>query len=94
MAIMTIKSTYSFDPETHRTLEELARRWQVSRSEALRRAIRMAAREAIPPGEDAVSALEQLQQSLGLAPEAASRWEEQVRAERATASSRRDGRDS
>lgn len=35
MATMTIKSTYSLDVGTVRTLEELARRWNVSKSEAL-----------------------------------------------------------
>ena len=94
MATMTIKSTYSFDVQTHRTLEELARRWEVSRSEALRRAIRIAASQAIPPGEEAVRALDELQQSLGLAPEGAARWEEQVRTERKIVSRRGEGRSS
>ena len=43
MAITTIKSTYSLDVESVRTLEALARRWQVSKSEVLRRALRIAA---------------------------------------------------
>ena len=45
MAVTTIKSTYSLDVETVRTLESLARRWNVSKSEVLRRAIRAAAGE-------------------------------------------------
>ena len=45
MAITTIKSTYSLDVETVRMLESLARRWNVSKSEVLRRAIRSAARD-------------------------------------------------
>ena len=36
MAKMTIKSTYTMDVETVRTLEDLARRWNVPKSEALR----------------------------------------------------------
>ena len=43
MAIMTIKSTYSLDVESVRVLEALAQRWDVSKSEVLRRAIRIAA---------------------------------------------------
>ena len=42
MATPTIKSTYSLDVESVRALDDLARRWQVSKSEALRRAIRRA----------------------------------------------------
>ena len=38
MAVTTIKSTYSLDVETVRTLETLACRWNVSKSEVLRRA--------------------------------------------------------
>jgi len=41
MATPTVKTTYSLDLETVRTLEALARRWNVS--EALRRAIRATA---------------------------------------------------
>ncbi len=43
MAVITIKSTYSLDVGSVRTLEALAQRWYVSRSEVLRRAIRIAA---------------------------------------------------
>src|SRR5437870_291443 len=42
MAITTIKSTYALDVATVRALEGLARRWNVSKSEALRRAVRVA----------------------------------------------------
>ncbi len=45
MATTTIKSTYSLDVETVRTLETLAARWNVSKSEVLRCAIRTAAAE-------------------------------------------------
>lgn len=86
MATMTIKSTYSLDVETHRTLEELARRWRVSRSEALRRAIRAAAKDVLRPEEDAVRALDELQQALALTPERAARWEEEARTEREASS--------
>ena len=45
MAISTIKSTYSLDVGSVRTLETLAKRWRVSKTEVLRRAIRIAAME-------------------------------------------------
>ena len=92
MATMTIKSTYSFDIETARTLDELARRWKVSKSEALRRAIRIAASQAIPAGEEAVRALDELQRRLELQPESAARWQDRSRAERQAFSGRREGR--
>ena len=38
MAIPKIKATYSLDVETVRMLVHMARRWGVSKSEALRRA--------------------------------------------------------
>ena len=36
MAVTTITSTYSLDVESVRELEELARHWEVSKSEVLR----------------------------------------------------------
>jgi hypothetical protein len=42
MATMTVRATYALDPETVGTLERLARRWGVSKSAALRRAIQAA----------------------------------------------------
>jgi hypothetical protein len=92
MASTTIKGTYSLDVETVQTLEEIARRWKVSKSEALRRAIQAAAAEAEPASEDPVQALDRLQKSLGLSTEAASRWEKRVRAERRAAPRRVKGR--
>ena len=60
----TIKSTYSLDVESVRALDDLARRWQVSKSEALRRAIRSEARRQPATGGDALAALDQLQALL------------------------------
>jgi hypothetical protein len=48
MVIYTVKITYVFDVETVRTLEDLARRWNVSKSEALRRAIRASSAQTPP----------------------------------------------
>jgi hypothetical protein len=80
MARPSIKSTYSLDTETVKLLERTARRWGVSKSEALRRAIRAAANEASPG--PALAILDRLQQAAGLRPEAAARWVRENRAER------------
>lgn len=47
MATMTIRTTVAFDPATVARWERLAKRWGVSKSEALRRAIEAAERH--PP---------------------------------------------
>jgi len=87
MAIMTIRGTYALDLETVRRLEDVARRWGVSKSEALRRAIRSAALAGAPERRSA-AALTKLQDSLGLTPQSADTWRDRVRRER-QASSRR-----
>ena len=88
MAIPTVKSTYLLDLQTVRTLEELARHWGVSKSEALQRAIRAAAYEWRREENDALKALDELQQSLSLSSEKARTWANQVRSERKAASAR------
>jgi len=87
---MTIKSTYSLDVETVRALERLAKQWKVSKSEALRRAIRHAS-EQHPVGDDALSALDELQGSLGLSEAEIRRWETSARDLRRESSRRLDG---
>ncbi len=88
---MTIKATYALDVETARTLEEMARRWGVSKSEALRRAIRAAKRG--PAGAPkALTALDALQRSLGLSARTADEWERHSRKERRATSIRRESR--
>ena len=82
MASSKIKSTYSLDVETVRHLEGMARRWNVSKSEALRRAI-LAAAEMEVPDEAALLALDQLQQSMNLTEEQSAAWTKRIRAERA-----------
>ena len=82
MATPAIKSTYLMDVETSEALERLARRWRVSKSEALRRAIRtVAEREPAEPGE-ALRALDQLQRSLRLTAARTRAWTQAVRRER------------
>ena len=93
MSAATIKATYSLDPETIRSLERIARRWDVSKSEALRRAIRGA--ESADEGagrSEAVAALDELQGRLSLDKEAAERWARSIRSERTALSRRLEGR--
>ncbi|MDH3690896.1 MAG: ribbon-helix-helix protein, CopG family [Gammaproteobacteria bacterium] len=90
MATQTIKTTYSLDVETVRKLEIMARRWNVSKSEALRRAIRAAAQQALTnEGRDTLKALDRLQRSLNLDAEAADQWKKATRSERQASSRRR-----
>lgn len=85
MVAMTIKSTYSLDAESVRALDDLARRQQVSKSEALRRAIRNEARRQPAQGEDAVAALDQLQASLSARDVGLELWARDVEAGRQAA---------
>lgn len=89
MASTTIKSTYSLDVETVRTLEGMAKRWRVSKSEALRRAIRSAAARAEPGESSPLRALDRLQERLDLSAADRRRWERESQAERRAASERR-----
>lgn len=79
MAGAKIKATYSLDVETVRDLERMAKRLKISKSAALRRAIRLAVDSGLGGGEDQLSALDELQQSLDLAPEDLREWEEKSR---------------
>lgn len=93
MATQTIKTTYALDVATVRSLESLARQWNVSKSEALRRAIRASASSAPSTAAlESVEALDQLQLALRLKMADATRWSSAVRAERKAASRRRESR--
>lgn len=93
MAAHTIKTTYSLDVETVRQLEEMATRWNVSKSEALRRAIWAAAVKGLPgEGQEAISALDELQQSVNLDAKETVRWAKAVRVERQSSSRQREKR--
>ena len=83
MAVTTIKSTYSLDVESMRTLEKLAQRWNISKSAVLRRAIRIAATDG-SPGDDGAArgALDRLQGSLRSRKVDLAQWERDVKAER------------
>jgi hypothetical protein len=81
MATPKIKATYSLDPETVRLLERVSQRWGVSKSEALRRAIRASATEESAVKER-LAALERFQAAMSLSKQDAARWIAEVRAER------------
>ena len=82
MATVTVRSTYSLDLDAVRRLEGLAKRWNTSKSGALRRAIREASERASPAGSENVAALRQLQQMLALDADDVARWAGEVRRQR------------
>ena len=92
MAIPKIKGTYSLDAETVGALERVARRWGVSKSEALRRAIKASDATATATAEGAaaptpapdprVAALRRLQALANLDQAQIDAWMAEVRAER------------
>lgn len=79
MPTAKIKATYSLDVETVRELESMAKRLGISKSAALRRAIRLAASAKPRPGEDQLAALDELQRELGDSSEALQKWEREAR---------------
>ncbi len=88
MAVTTIKSTYSLDVESVRTLEALARRWQVSKSEVLRRALRIAAATGDEGGDAPLVALTRLQQTVRERGVDIADWGRELKAERRAAERR------
>lgn len=58
MASITRKFTYSFDLDTAGRVEELAVHWGVSRTEAVRRAVRAASDREKPRKQEALDALD------------------------------------
>ena len=85
MATVTFKSTYTLDVESARMLKALADHWNVSKSEALRRAIRATARGQAPSNRAALDALDRLQASVRARRIDLRRWERDVQAERLAA---------
>ena len=63
-----------------RRIDNLARRWDVSKSEVLRRALRIADEQSAR--SERVEALKQLQVSMDLSRERAEGWVADIRAER------------
>lgn len=72
---MYIRSTFALDDATARGLESLARKWRVSKSEALRRAVARAQEQPGPGGEmSARDALNALARNPPLSRSAARNW--------------------
>jgi len=67
-----------------RVLERVAKRWGISKSEALRRAVRALAVTA--EKSEPESTLDDLQAAAAISPSQATQWVKQVREERAAAS--------
>jgi hypothetical protein len=80
MATTSVRSTYSLDLETMRRIENLARRWDVSKSEVLRRALRMADDQSA--GAERLTLFRELQRRANLNSEQVDAWVAEVRAER------------
>jgi Arc/MetJ-type ribon-helix-helix transcriptional regulator len=80
MAITSVRSTYSLDVETMGRIENLARRWDVSKSEVLRRAVRLADEQSAM--SERVAAFKRLQASMHLTSAQADAWIADIRAER------------
>ncbi len=83
MAIPKVKGTYSLDVETVELIAETARAMGTSKSDILRRAVHdYAAKYLHKSLPDPLDALQRLQDGLALDDEGASRWIEQIEAER------------
>ncbi len=92
MAITTIRSTYALDVASVRALERLARRWRVSKSEALRRAILGATHLPADRHTDALAALDELQSGLALDRDRAKAWADEARRERRASAAKAESR--
>ncbi|HEX4628610.1 MAG TPA: ribbon-helix-helix protein, CopG family [Gemmatimonadales bacterium] len=92
MATPRIKSTYALDRDTMQRLENMARRWGVSKSEALRRAIRAAASESSVAATDSARALDELQRALRLSRAHVQAWARRSRAERRASAARHESK--
>ena len=88
MAIPMIKSTYTLDVDTVRSLDDLARRWKVTKSEALRRAIQAASNATPASAAPALAALDELQRSAGMSSARAAAWSAAVKRERRASGAR------
>ena len=84
-----VKSTYALDTETLAALEQVAKRWGVTKAEALRRAIRAAAQGGTAMQSERLEALAELRRVMKLRPDEARAWQRRVRAERRQSSQKR-----
>jgi hypothetical protein len=82
MPSSSVKATYSLDLDTVRMLERMARKWNVSKSEALRRAIHLSSAAMPPESEAPLAAFDRLRASTTLREPQVRRWLEDIAAER------------
>lgn len=86
MARMTIRATYALDEKTDTRIRELARRWQVSQAEVIRRSVQQAAaaeQPVLPTPAEVVAHYRRT--PLPRSRAAAKRWAEDNRAARRVA---------
>ncbi|MCC6764072.1 MAG: hypothetical protein IT293_05350 [Deltaproteobacteria bacterium] len=74
-----VKATYALDAASVRTLEKMARRWAVSKSEALRRVIKVAGAALLANDQQRLANLEHAQRALRLTPGRAEAWIREIR---------------
>ena len=84
MATTWVRTSMALDHWTLKALDELARRWGVSKAEVMRRGVRKLKEEADNEANQPtpLEALDWLQKGGGLNPTAALAFREQVRSER------------
>lgn len=100
---MTVRTTVAFDPATVVRLERLAARWQVSKSEAMRRALEQAENQEraeetgfVPPPVDVpdfstmtpMEIMRWLEENPQVPPGTGDRWSRELREEREAESER------
>jgi hypothetical protein len=93
MASMTIRSTYSFDTETAQAIRALAKRWNVSQAEAIRRSVRIATEQQANEPTPAEVVAHYRERGAPRSWEKTLQITEQLRQERAADDRRRTGRD-
>ncbi len=76
---MTHRTTFALDRETAARLKRLARRWQVSQAEVVRRAVAQAETHPAPSSDPAAMLQELHASGEGLEPEVASAYLDEVR---------------
>jgi Tfp pilus assembly protein FimT len=89
MAIPKVKATFSLDVKTVELLESMAARWQVSKSEALRRAIRLAAGQDYDDAGVRLALLDRVQKQAAITDRKAALLEQEVRKERSASGRKR-----
>jgi len=94
MARTTVKSTYSLDVETVDKLDHLPAQWHVTKSEAVRRAIDLAARDQPAALNTPLRALQELQKraEARFTKRQIESWAAESRRERVRSSSRHEWR--